>query len=1015
MQWGVRLYSLGFAALGLISACERGVANSEDGVETAQQAVQARSVACTLTLPRETDAGRYVLAANGSLRIGDRAIVSAPIANMGLGATEIGADARVGDVTSRWTVVLRDRARVGGDILTTRPLQASPFSQILGAVNANAILDPPATQTFNVQFPAGPDVDVLLEPDQTRTAAPGRYRHIRVKSRATLNLRSGTYYVETLEVLEPQARLVLNETDGPVIFWVNQPFAFRGSVVSNLTHPDWMVGVAQPGFMVIESSFRGTIVAPKSDIRLATGNLQHSGAFFGRNIEVDPGVVLAHRPSSEITACTHVVGGVRRRDLTPEETSGPYDPEGAQIPGVFKEGVDQCVNVLAVQTNDPLDANGFANHSVVDNPSCSTAIEFCTEDGVKLDPQPSLQEFLDAPPPGSVCEAVPAVDRCFCPVHPASLGAACDTSADCQSGFVCATICEGPNCLVPRRCGRYVEGCDGLPEEQNCEDIVVCPDPESVGVVTEDELRAELVPPSDTVPGATVDPTPPNVEHFTSLDALLNGDPCFFQPAQVPLPIVDDSQSQVTNKGKSNWGIFVQPKLTQTSTSSTLEPFGVVIPKFSAEAGLDVEARVFGFPLKVFSANALALADACNAEARLDVQVGPDLNAADSDDRTTSEAARNACRDAQIFLTRATTLLNWAQSQVLGVIRYLETQGPNQVLCNAMNNEFALQLDCVNDPTGSARVIVDVLRFQYAAIAGDTINRAFAYTSALLGTDVSAANHTFFDDSLEVMGAEADFPVGPFLVTVGGSIEARLAVRGSPSFTLSTPPGSVARIGASFTVTPEADVDATALIGVGFKVITVGVQGMVNLVGVNLPVTAEVFVESRPLLDPRSPAADGYPYPLLDQISGFELLRSKRYSWDTFFRMSGDVTFDRFLHGQLDAFLRIKLLFFKKTWRRKIVSWEGIDAGIDPIPIFDFESELPFSTTLPEYATAQRFPYLNPPSGAQINPAPPQPPPQPCDPSLPICPPPQSPVRVKNLAGLVESTQVLCDPSPPPT
>lgn len=1027
------------AVLGSGISCSSHKAAPPEAQAEAEGALVARSAVCTLSLPFGSDASRFVVGANGALQLGDRVHVSAPIENAGSGGTQIGVEAQVGDVHSVSQIALRDRTMVTGAVFTTVPLSTTPASRVLGPVNTHAVLTPPSTQSIPANFPAAGDVDILLEPGQAAQPAPGRYRNAQVKSRATLTLRTGTYFFESFGVIEPQARVVLDERLGPVILFVAQPITFRGVVQSNLAQPDWLIAVIGSGTVTIESSFQGTILAPLAALNLGTGGLTHTGAFFAHDVLAQPDTRLVQHTSSALSRCATVLGGKRSHELTARERDIFFDPVNASPwPGTFQHGVSHCVNTKLeeVAQRDPADVGTF---QLVPNPSCAEPMLFCDANtGRVVSPQPTLAELNAAPPAGSICRAQPAADRCLCPINPATLGAACNFSSDCPNGTVCATICSGPNCSVPRRCGSYEGGCDGLPELANCQDLEICPDPQSTGEFKVADLVAKLKPANTPpTPGNTPQPPAPPIEHFDPPTALIaaakNGDACGLEPVPVALPVVDQSAANGAPSGKDSWGVNFTPRLSQQTTSTTLEPFGVVLPKFNAAAGLDIVATVFGQDVSVLQANAVLGVDLCHAKAAATVSVGPFGDDVAGPSFETGVEAEQACVAAENFLERATSIMNWAEGQVLAVIDQYQTQGPDVVLCQQMAKEFpdiASSLNCTGDPTAAARLIVDRLTRQYREMATDAIHRAAEYADRLAAIRPQFAgdgngNVPLFDDQLEVVGAEADFPIGPFVVTVGGSVSAHLNVTARPGIDLETHPGRPLKIGGTFTVTPSATVDATAIVGVGFVVVTVGLEGQVHLIGIDVPVTAEVGVTGRSAdPDPRVPASDGYgagATALSDQ-PGFGGLRSLRYSWDPFWSLTGNLHIDSFLSGTINGFVRIKFLFFSKTFRRRIVSWAGIDPESVGIPrdisLFDLHSPAPAPGPAP-VRTAPRFAYVSPPQGSAITiadppPPPPPPPPPKTDGGIILVPLPTSPVQVKNLTGLVQAPVELCNAQPPP-
>jgi len=535
--------------------------------------------------------------------------------------------------------------------------------------------------------------------------------------------------------------------------------------------------------------------------------------------------------------------------------------------------------------------------------------------------------------------------------------------------------------------------------------------------------------PATTPPtqGATPPAVQNPVDHFDSVNTLLTAVQgehagCNLGPTKADLPVVDQGAQNGTSQGKPTWGISFTPTLNQQTKSRTLEPFGLVLPSFTANTGLDVTATIFGISVSILSAQANLSVQLCDAKASATVLVGPFKDQSQGASFDTGAAAQQACIDGENLLERATTVLNWSEAQVLGVIKQYETAGPDVNICGQMVTEFpdiAASLDCAGDPVGSARKIVDRLIVQYQTMATDAINRANAYASALTGIDnMPKGSTSFYDKPVEVLGAEASFPIGPFVVTVGGSVDAHFSVTGSPQLHLSNMPGQGTTIGAGFTVTPSASVDATAFIGVGIVVVTVGVEGIVHLIGIDVPVTAEVDVLSSPKPDPRDPANDGYGFASIGALSDlpkFASLKSQRYGWDSQWQLSGNVDIDSFLSGELDAFVRIELFLFSKTFRKKIVSWSGIppqSLGLAPvIPLFDLKGPLPFSGAAPAILTAPRFAYVNPPAGGTITIAPVQtPPPPPPDASIV---PSVAPVVIQNLSGVTANpTFLFCDKLP---
>jgi hypothetical protein len=272
-------------------------------IEAHREKLVGTTTTLSVAVPRGGTLASFVLAANGSLVLKDRAVASAPVSNVGTTGTTIGNDARAATIASLSKVTVLDRALVSGRIDTTTAVQASPSSHIGGPIDTRAIFSPFVIQRLQVSFPSAADVDVVLGPDTVASRPPGRYRHINIGTRSRLKVRSGTYYAETLAV-EPQSILEIDERFGPVVIYVRRPFAFRGAVSSNIVPPSPLIAVIDPGDIFVETSFSGTILGPNS--RLILGGVDattHVGSFFARDIEVRPGVKVQFKPSSALPGC----------------------------------------------------------------------------------------------------------------------------------------------------------------------------------------------------------------------------------------------------------------------------------------------------------------------------------------------------------------------------------------------------------------------------------------------------------------------------------------------------------------------------------------------------------------------------------------------------------------------------------------------------------------------------------------------------------------------------------------
>lgn len=219
----------------------------------------------------------------------------AGIANLGVGQTSTGVLSRVGNVFAGGPVVLRDRALVDGFIKThdrvTRQNNVVVNGLIFEQVEPVFAAQPPLVASF----PA-PGIPIPLEPNQSASPAPGSYGQVVVKTNATLNLRSGSYFMTSLQI-EPGANVRLSKSAGPIQIYVKDSLIFRSSFQDPSNDAtNLLLFYAGTAGTFIEAPFSGSIVAPNAKLDLATVPSQHAGTFFAREIEVRPSVTILHRP-----------------------------------------------------------------------------------------------------------------------------------------------------------------------------------------------------------------------------------------------------------------------------------------------------------------------------------------------------------------------------------------------------------------------------------------------------------------------------------------------------------------------------------------------------------------------------------------------------------------------------------------------------------------------------------------------------------------------------------------------
>lgn len=245
---------------------------------------------------------QLVLYAKGLLKLNDRVKVKtqgcvdwATVGNAGFIETNIGVETDVGNILSRARVVVRDRGRVHGFIRTSDVLETQNQTEIDGPVveHVPVVL---ADLALNVAFPSSTQGTIELEPDQQRTAAPGYYNKLHAKSRAQVFLSSGVYFFNEF-FLEPDSKIWLNQSSGPVVIYVKNAFTYRGEILDSAGgFPRVFIGYLGTSLAVVERVLRGTLSAPNAKINIATVTQTYEGAFHGKDIEVFPDAQICHRP-----------------------------------------------------------------------------------------------------------------------------------------------------------------------------------------------------------------------------------------------------------------------------------------------------------------------------------------------------------------------------------------------------------------------------------------------------------------------------------------------------------------------------------------------------------------------------------------------------------------------------------------------------------------------------------------------------------------------------------------------
>jgi hypothetical protein len=224
---------------------------------------------------------------SGILDLRDGSQVSGRSINAGRGSTTIGVEANVGAIESQPSVLAADRAVVDGALTTAGVFTPGNGVLVSGPISQHAALHLPSLDLCEATFTGISSGDVLLEPDQIRILAAGRYGNVVVKSRANLQLPPGIVELSSLD-LEPDAKLTVSASQTTLLL-VSGTVIWRGTASAPL-----FLGVFSSGTTYIESQFSGSLVQPLGSIVIrALAGPTLTGQVFAKNISVDAHAVVS--------------------------------------------------------------------------------------------------------------------------------------------------------------------------------------------------------------------------------------------------------------------------------------------------------------------------------------------------------------------------------------------------------------------------------------------------------------------------------------------------------------------------------------------------------------------------------------------------------------------------------------------------------------------------------------------------------------------------------------------------
>jgi hypothetical protein len=319
-------------------------------VETVSPAMRACQHAgeCSLKVPLVNGvmSPDITLVAGKDLSIGEGAsVVDAtgnpmPVINGGDGRTTIGTRARVGKIVSFAPTVVGNGAVVTGDVVSTGDI-SSHGGTISGQVLANQNLGAPGSITWPVLYPQASGGNVEVKTGTTELA-PGRFDRVRVRKPGALQLTTGTYYLDRLEV-DQGASLTLDNSAGMIVVYMRDRMSIEGAFSETGAQGDILFGyLGTHDVNVSTTNFRGTIIASDAKLHLGSPSGSIAGLFVGKSIDIDRGTQVAllapvgTGPAAEAITAASVVTTPTGTSTVPMPTFwGDTPEEWAQIFGDY--------------------------------------------------------------------------------------------------------------------------------------------------------------------------------------------------------------------------------------------------------------------------------------------------------------------------------------------------------------------------------------------------------------------------------------------------------------------------------------------------------------------------------------------------------------------------------------------------------------------------------------------------------------------------------------------------------
>jgi len=288
---------LAVAGIAVIAAgCSSGT--EAEAVSTTEQAVEIpgvqHDVQLSLALPQGAALNKIALGATQSVSLGDRVQVFGDVFS-NQGGTTVGNTAKTANLFANGVATLRENAVISGNVVA-KSLDKRPSATISGTTTLTNTMPPTTAVSWTVTVRDAFLGDVQVGVDTSRDLIPGKYGHFSVDSRSTVTLHSGVYQLTDF-MLQPQARLLIDSSQGPVQIVVDGGFTYRGSIVSATANvPQVLFAVRGPSALV-EAPFTGALLAPQAAVRFQAALPKgHRAVVYGATVTLEPDTKIGYYP-----------------------------------------------------------------------------------------------------------------------------------------------------------------------------------------------------------------------------------------------------------------------------------------------------------------------------------------------------------------------------------------------------------------------------------------------------------------------------------------------------------------------------------------------------------------------------------------------------------------------------------------------------------------------------------------------------------------------------------------------